>query len=320
MKKSLVLYIGDLHLKISRFEESKALLSWIENTVAEVKPQTVVYLGDTFDTHAAMRSEIVSIFTSHLLAVSKYCGGIIHLLGNHEMVRQDSYAHHALTCLKSIPNVEVVDEPRIIDGTTYIPYVHDHNLFPKIDTQLAVSHQTFLGSQYSGFRPKEGVDVKSLGCELMISGHIHERQEFDSVIYPGTPIATSLSDVNQDKGILIMNTSTFKRKYIESPFPRYRSWEINETSISLPDIKNNDRYIVKVVGSKTFCSSFLSSKDAKDLTAQGVMFRPSYTDSIKVDRVVIQSRKSIKEMAGEYIDKVLATKDAPLIKEIIEGL
>lgn len=318
--KNLVLYIGDPHLKISRFEESKALLSWIENTVAEVKPQTVVYLGDTFDTHAAMRSEIVSIFTSHLEAVSKNCGSIIHLLGNHEMVKQDSYAHHALMCLKNIPNVEVVDELRIIDGVTYLPYIHDHNLFPKINTQLAVSHQTFLGSQYSGFRPKEGVDVKSLGCELMISGHIHERQEFDSVIYPGTPMANSLSDVNQDKGVLLMDTSTFRRKYIESPFPRYRSWEINESSPILPDITNNDKYIIKVVGSKTFCSSFLSSKDAKDLTSQGVMFRPSYTDSIKVERVVIQSRKSIKEMASEYIDKVLSTKDANQIKEIIEGL
>ena len=119
MKQNLVLYIGDPHLKISRFEESKMLLSWIENTVAEVKPQVVVYLGDTLDTHAAMRSEVVSIFTSHLLAVSKHCGGIIHLLGNHEMVRQDSYSHHSLICLKTIPNVEVIDECRVIDGTTY---------------------------------------------------------------------------------------------------------------------------------------------------------------------------------------------------------
>jgi uncharacterized protein (DUF2344 family) len=117
-----------------------------------------------------------------------------------------------------------------------------------------------------------------------------------------------------------MDTSTFKHRYIESPFPRYRSWEINETSQSIPIITNNDKYIIKVVGSKTFCSSFLSSKDAKELSAQGVIFRPSYTDSLKIERVVIQSRKSIKEMATEYVDKVLVTKDAPLIKEIIEGL
>ena len=64
-----VLFIGDPHLKIGRFDLAVSFLTWLNKLIVEQKPDLVVNLGDTFDTHAVLRSEVLNEFMNHVYQV-----------------------------------------------------------------------------------------------------------------------------------------------------------------------------------------------------------------------------------------------------------
>ena len=63
---SRILFIGDPHLKINRFDLATKFLTWLDALIEKEKPDLVVNLGDTFDTHAVLRSEVMNIFMAHV--------------------------------------------------------------------------------------------------------------------------------------------------------------------------------------------------------------------------------------------------------------
>lgn len=314
-----ILVVGDLHLKPSQFSMAEKVLAWIRSSIEEIRPDMVVYLGDTFDTHSVIRAEIQGIFDDHLAKTLSPLIETIHLVGNHDQWKPTSSEYHALRVFKSRRHLKIIEKPEYHMGLFFVPYIHEASLFPKSSAQIAFAHQTFLGASYNSFRPKDGVNTSDVGAEIIISGHIHGRQMFDNVIYPGTPYASSLSDVDQDKGLMLFDSDTYSYSFIDSPFPRYRSIEIREDDALPLDINSRDKYIIKLIGSKVFCSSFLSSKIGRDLIGIGASIRPQYTDSIKNQRISIK-KQSIKDMAVEYIDKVLRPNDPGDILKELEAL
>src|SRR6478736_5361700 len=119
-----ILFVGDPHLKITRFELAKTFLSWLNTTIATIKPDLVVNLGDTFDTHAVVRSEIQNEFFGHVEYVCDTLGiPYVYLLGNHDMFKPNDSRYHALRSFKgAIPGFTVIDEITELDGITYVPY------------------------------------------------------------------------------------------------------------------------------------------------------------------------------------------------------
>lgn len=312
-----ILFIGDLHLKPSQLTIAVGVLSWIREVIQVYTPDIVVYLGDTFDTHAIIRSEIQGIFYDHILASVSPLMETFHLVGNHDQWKPASSEYHALQTFRHIRNFRVVSEPEICMGIGFTPYISSASIFPKLETEILVAHQTFLGASYGSFRPKDGVDCTSLPNQLVISGHVHERQMFDNVLYPGTPLASSLNDVDQDKGLMLFDSDTFSYTFLDSPFPKYRSIEIREGDSTILNVNEKDKYIVKLIGSKAFCASFISSPDGRSLVGLGAVFRPQYTNSLKVQRVNIEKR-SLKAMVNEYVDKVMQVEDKDSILDILE--
>ena len=120
-----ILFIGDLHLRHTHLQLSKSVLNWIESVVIEKKPDVVVNLGDTFDTHSVIRSEILCIFYDHLIKMSNLLnnGYYVCLLGNHDQYKPNSSEFHALKPFASIPRVVVVDSNIELDNIAYVPYV-----------------------------------------------------------------------------------------------------------------------------------------------------------------------------------------------------
>jgi predicted MPP superfamily phosphohydrolase len=62
-----ILLIGDVHLKITRFDLCKSFLNWLNLVIEQEKPDLVINLGDSFDSHAVLRSELMEEFKQHVL-------------------------------------------------------------------------------------------------------------------------------------------------------------------------------------------------------------------------------------------------------------
>lgn len=310
-----VLFIGDPHLKINRFELAKQFLAWTNSMVALEKPDIVVNLGDCFDTHAVVRSEVLTEFMTHVeecLKTSQY----VYLLGNHDQWKPNDSTYHAVRHLKGkIKGFHVIDSIQDMFDMTFVPYQHNPDAFPKITKQICIAHQTFKGADYGDITTKDGVDPESVSADIIISGHIHKKQVLGKVIYPGSPFAQGASDINQTKGLILFDTATFQQKFMQSPMPIWRgnefelsnTYSINDLDLHLhtllEDTKGKVNHVVTITGPKAEIAAYLSSKKTIELMKTAdVKIRTIFTDKEK--KLVAIKAISMDSIIKEYIDKV----------------
>lgn len=332
---SKVLFIGDPHLKITRFDLANKFLAWINETVEKHKPDVVVNLGDTFDTHAVVRSEIMTEFMSHVDVVREVCP-YVYVVGNHDMYKPSDSKYHALSHLKNkIRNFVVVDAVQDIYDMTFVPYTHNPDNFPKKSLPICVAHQTFRGADFGDITTKDGVDADTIeGCQLVVSGHIHKRQRltFQSgvvVNYVGSPFSQSVSDINQVKGVSILDTETFNETFLECPLPMWRGLRYQITpSFSIQDmhddlvkqLNNRDHWVVEITGPKAEILGYIDSKMYRSaVSGIDVKIKTVFTDREK--RQVRIEAASIESILSEYIDKVYSGSiDKSLLKSKISDM
>jgi DNA repair exonuclease SbcCD nuclease subunit len=305
-----ILLIGDPHLQMSKFTQSIQLLRWIESVVNDVRPDLVVNLGDTFHNHSNIRAEIQSEFVEHVINVSSR-SSYVYVLGNHDFYKPNDSKYHALTPFKHIKaDFEVYDSVSHVDNLSFVPYHPDHTKFPKDLKNICIAHQTFVGADYGYYRPDVGVDADKLDCELIISGHIHKRQTFGKVFYPGSPISDGTDDIDQVKGLVLLDTNTYKQTFIESPFPKWRGLKIdlnecNDLSSDIAQhINNQDHWVIEITGTRSSIAAAIESKDWQQLINDyRISVKPVYIDKDKQAKTII-SATTIDSIFDEYVDKI----------------
>lgn len=307
-----VLFIGDPHLKITKLEQSRQFLAWIDEVIKKEKPDLIVNLGDTFDSHAVIRAEVLSEFMEHVyrsMAVAPY----VYLVGNHDMYKPNDSKYYALKHLKDkIDNLYVVDSPTNLFDMTFVPYVHNPDDFPVDTLPICVAHQTFKGANFGDITTQEGVDSDKISADIIISGHIHKKQTLGKVIYPGSPFSQSVSDINQIKGVMLFDTSTFTEKFIPCPLPMWKGLRFEITpAFSCEDLheelsqtlNDEDHWVIEITGPKAEIIGYVGSKKANKLfSGKDVKIRTEFTDREK--KLTTIKAVSIDNIVDEYIDKV----------------
>lgn len=301
-----ILFIGDPHLKITRFDLAIQFLNWVTELAVKLKPDMVVNLGDTFDTHAVVRSELLAEFKEHVETITAESINYWYVLGNHDFYKPTSSKYHALQTLKDMNNYFLVINERVdYQNMTFLPHYPDHKLFPKDTREICIAHQTFIGADYGYNRPDVGVDPAKISAEIIISGHIHMRQGFGKVIYPGTPYAQSVDDIDQFKGVMLFDTETFEQKFIQSPLPMWRGVKIDLRDGPISDLEfdSKDHWVVEVTGPKAEVIAFRDSKEFKEVKKGcDVKFKPVFTDKEK--RLVQIEAVSMDKIMQEWAEKV----------------
>lgn len=306
-----ILFIGDPHLRINRFSLAIDLFSWIESEIDKHQPDLVVNLGDTFHDHAVLRSELLEEFRQHVLRVTPKVP-YYYVLGNHDQYKPKDAKYHALQNFIGIKRFLVIDSPTELHDITFVPYLADHDQFPLDTKQICVAHQTFIGADYGYMRESAGVDAGKVKAEIIISGHIHKKQEFGKVVYPGIPYAQNANDVDQEKAILLFDTASYQKTWITSPFPSWRSLTYVVAADNPMDglygiieqtVNQKDQWILNIEGPKAEIAAFLSSKRYQKIVEnKTVMPRPTFTDKEK-QAVSIKATET-EVILHDFVEKV----------------
>lgn len=217
-----IVCIGDPHIT-NNTEEFDKILGLVE----KLGPDLVVILGDLFHTHSLIKAEILHywIETINKLA-QKYKLAILR--GNHD-APYDKVLYQKIGPIAFLnqfiqhPNVIIANTPKVWSDDSadirllFLPFVYtEHDLKTAIQPfieqnvkfDFIFAHQTFTGGVYeNGFYAPDALDVNILTPLLkpegkVISGHLHTRQELPNVIYVGTPLWLTRSDLSQEKFIL----------------------------------------------------------------------------------------------------------------------
>ncbi len=310
-----ILFTGDPHLRHQRFELSLNFLKWINEVCVQHQPDWFVNLGDTFNDHAVVRTELQTEFRYHLDYIMENTNAkYIYILGNHDMSKPSDPKYHALRSMVGLypERFIVVDKRMDIGNITLVPYMHNHQDFPKDTQEIVIAHQTFVGADYGFTRPEVGVDAGLVAAELIISGHIHKRQDFGKVYYPGTPFAADAKDMDQIKGVMCLDTDTYKQTFIPSPFPLWRHLAfVLSPEVTIGDCHNEivtninkvDHWVLDLTGTKSEIMGYLNSNKYRD-AVEGCDIKPNHTFTDKDKRKVKIQSLSMETIFSEYVDKV----------------
>jgi len=224
--------IGDTHFKVTDVEESRLMCKEIYGVIDEVKPDFIVSLGDTLDTHERVQLDSLERATEFLFQISKMSPLRVDLIGNHDRPNNSTYltTQHAFTALKAWPNTYIADKPLrlTIKGKDFIfaPYVPNGRFRDCLETlqtpstqpvgtqevstqpvdktghsdawlqQIAgiFAHQEFFGVKMGPTKSITG-DKWDSTLPHVISGHIHDHSHLQpNLWYTGTPRQIGFAD------------------------------------------------------------------------------------------------------------------------------
>jgi DNA repair exonuclease SbcCD nuclease subunit len=308
------MFIGDPHLRINKFTLATQFLSWVNQHIAEQKPDLVVNLGDALDTHAVIRSEALNELMSHVYFVLDLGIPYVYVKGNHDQYTPKDSKYHALLPFKGrINNLFIVDEPQDLFGMTFVPYLADGKAFPITTQPICVAHQTFLGADYGPINALEGVDAETISAEIIISGHIHKKHNLGKVVYVGSPYSQDASDANQVKGISTFDTDTFEFSFTQTPMPTWKTFKFEiggentidslHVAFAQATVDKSNHYVAEIKGPKAEVVAYIeSTRYLKLVKGLSIRLKTVFTD--KERKKVSINAVSMEQILSEFVSKV----------------
>ena len=212
-----------------------------------------------------------------------------------------------------------------------------------IDTSVRnvlLSHQFFVNGDYSPMRSESELNYKSVGgldsietsivdaFDYVALGHIHGNQPVgkDCIRYSGTPIKYSLSEINQTKGIQVVELNekgNILYSFIElesNPKIRYIKGTLQEV-LDASNASNCDDYVYIALTDDTSINPMDSLREkyshivevknlARDMESQ---FMEEEEEDSQIDPF-----ESFKDFYFQMKQVVMSASEEELVKEIIE--
>ena len=225
IQMSKTLFIGDLHVQINNLEDTGEIFNLADQILEKDSAISMVcLLGDIFHTHDVLRQEPAFFVREKIKnLIEKYESRVewIALAGNHDYstptaVTTDNAVRLTLGDILTVVDNEVLTKGRF----AFVPFTGDNEEFLKkamspTRSTILVCHQTFDGSRYENNQTApHGVDQNKLTQKLIISGHIHTKQNlknsYNEVVYVGTPRALNSNETNEKKYLTVFDSDTYE--------------------------------------------------------------------------------------------------------------
>ena len=285
----LILAIGDPHFKVDNTEESEHFHQQVKNWLIQNKVDIIIILGDILHSHEKIFTFAMNTAVNFITMCSEFAPTYC-LVGNHDATSNTIFCgtNHWMNVLKNKTNVTVVDQPTSInDKILCCPYVSDGRFIEMLDTYvkdwkqltLIFAHQLFDGVQM-GAIIAENVEQWSDSYPLVISGHIHDRQQVQkNLYYVGSSQQLAFSEKG-DKSLALV-TVEGKRVWWKEIFLNLKERKTLYTS--LQDLTTlvfqpNVQYRIVVKDDDSAIKAFKKTAKYKELLAlpnvKNVQFKP----------------------------------------------
>ena len=193
-----ILIVGDLHFQIQNFIQVEQFCIQIYELLKKDNIVHVIFLGDILHCHDKLDTIVLNYVLNFFNNIVKICN-ITVLVGNHDMINNTNYCNpqgHWMNCLKLNDKIKIVDVPMALDicGLKFLgmPYVYvgrfnealnDYNFNPN-DFDFCLAHQEFKDCKMGAFNSTKGDEYNF--NTLCISGHIHNYQKYNNILYTGS--------------------------------------------------------------------------------------------------------------------------------------
>lgn len=328
---SEVLIFSDIHAhchkkKTERLEDCLKALDWVFSVARDRKIKNILFGGDFF--HDRQKIEVYTYQRAFETLKNNLDGSIQLwlLLGNHDLWFNEKTSISSVVPFSTLPGVKIIDRPirEKIENSywDFIPFTHDPiSWVQEFKTQLPGKTQYCLGHialdgavlhgntlsdvvvEHDGDMVKVNADLFS-HYENVFLGHYHAEQKItDRIEYIGSPLELSFGEAFQKKHIIVFNTETREKEYIENTIsPKHLI--LYEKDLSKHDLKGNFvQLVVDEIGSTDLIQMRKEITTNNQLGSFEVRQRQK-----KMDEHMIQDAKAIlfkeDEMLTRYVDEV----------------
>lgn len=318
-----ILRIGDPHVTVSNLTESKKMMDFALEVAKKQSVDRIEILGDLFNNHAVIRSEVLSFWKSFFDKIGEMKIQTIVLVGNHDIQGdKNNIKTHALVPFDKYPYIHIVSDILVLEPFVYVGYKFTEedfwktlnpNLTPECHT--LVCHQTFQGASYENqFYAKDGFMLDLTPTRWVISGHIHTSQSCGKCFYVGTPKWDHANDANLDKGVWVysynkddMSKEFISMKDVLTPLYKYIIVEGEE----IPVMPDNGKISVELRGQTAWISKM--KKKFKDR---------AIIKAVPTDRKVVNVSEIKLSSLQEYLKDFTPIEGVSVedLSEYLEGL
>ena len=246
-----ILIYSDLHLynhhKLSiNSETALNVLNFIKNYSRDHGIKKIICAGDFF--HAKSRVYAPHVVQSLLIIKEIYKLGVeqYFIIGNHDMASVNSYLNSILFVFSDYSKIVSdyyffdIDSARV-HLLNYTTYKFDDFVLSK-NKNILVTHLDIKDFYMSNnVKCNNGFNLSDFNdFDLVVSGHFHEFQQKENVVYVGSPYQISFSEKDQKKGFILLDTESLKFEFVEiDGLPKYKYIEIdNLNQIKREEVEN----------------------------------------------------------------------------------
>jgi DNA repair exonuclease SbcCD nuclease subunit len=220
-----ILCIGDIHIQTNNTQDIKIftdkLYEYIRLNIDKI--DIIVLMGDILHTHERLHTIPFNIATSLFEELSKF-KPLYVLVGNHDYINNSQFLtnNHWMNCFKRKNNIFIVDSVFLCNHNNLniimCPYVPDGRFIEALNTannlnnnwknaDCILAHQLFDGVKM-GAIVTENVEKWDDNYPLLISGHIHDKQQIqDNLYYTGSSMQHAFGE-SHDKTICLVKIDT----------------------------------------------------------------------------------------------------------------
>lgn len=275
-----VLFIGDVHVKLSNLKDVDKL----ENKMLQMKDISfIVVAGDVLDTHEKIHSQLMNR-AYKLIKSLRTVAPVYVLVGNHDYINNQQFLtdNHWMNGMKEWDRVCVVDYPLRLEGSSgqafaLVPYVPPGRFVEALDKinwkdcACVFAHQEVKNCKMGCIRSMDG-DVWDAEWPMLVSGHIHERQNVgDNVLYPGSVLNHAFGSDNQGISELTFRDNVMSEKRVDIGLEKKTIIYEDVTKVEdIPKEKLVVRNKLCLSGDPKDIKAFKQTKEFTDLKKKGI--------------------------------------------------
>lgn len=246
-KYNKIIMIADIHLGCRASSEEWQMniknyfYEWFIPFLNKNKENAILFvLGDVYDNRKAINIAVNDLAIDIFEDLSKILPVYI-ISGNHDLYKRTHDSQTSLRSLWNINNVKIIKNPELIEfknseqdiNILALPYLGNKEESEYLDKykdyDYAFMHNEIIGLKYdNGQNICSGINSKTFKGKIY-SGHIHKRQQKGNSLYVGSPYQLRRSDIDNDKGIYILDLKEGKHKFHKNTYsPKFQKIMIDD--------------------------------------------------------------------------------------------
>ena len=247
-----MLLFSDLHLSPKTFPTCMKILRRVHAEAIQ-RQVPVGFLGDFFDRVYNEGTLPVDILNTLLrFFETEWKVPMVMIPGNHDYF-DASETEHGLTPFKyACKYIQILDQPTMVDNALWVPWRRDHVELKRVidlhpECQVIFGHFDIIGFKLNATRVStEGLAPSMFPDSVPVyTGHYHTPQVHNNICYLGSPYQLSLSEAEDKKSLLVLDSHWHVCEKIPLDVGRKQyKWTANELLTRASCLKPNDRVSV----------------------------------------------------------------------------